>query len=206
MYIYIYIYIYICVCMCVYIYMCVCVCVCVCVCQWCSRGHTQVYAVCLLFSSGCLRITTSNDQYLRIPSVYPLVLLLRKSVIYCSFPYNGVPYSCVKLVILCCNWCIITSQWYQSFYLSPLIIDWVRVSAALRELHSKPLLFFTYEQGEPTGHREHRNIPGGSVTKARKSSPTLGTVFKQFYSELQKANTPKVWIGAMQSIRQPRLM
>ncbi len=38
-----------------------------------------------------------------------LVLLLRKSVIYCSFPYNGVPYSCVKLVILCCNWCIITS-------------------------------------------------------------------------------------------------
>ncbi len=41
--------------------------------------------------------------------VYPLVLLLRKSVIYCSFPYNGVPYSCVKLMILCCNWCIITS-------------------------------------------------------------------------------------------------
>ncbi len=77
--------------------------------QWCSQGHTQVYAVCLLFSSGCLRITTSKDQYLRIPSVYPLVLLLRKSVIYCSFPYNGVPYSCVKLVILCCNWCIITS-------------------------------------------------------------------------------------------------
>jgi len=77
--------------------------------QWCSRGHTQVYAVCLLFSSGCLHITTSKDQYLRIPSVYPLVLLFRKSVIYCSFPYNGVPYSCVKLVILCCNWCIITS-------------------------------------------------------------------------------------------------
>ncbi len=77
--------------------------------QWCSRGHTQVYAVCLLFSLGCLRITTSKDQYLRIPSVYPLVLLLRKSVIYCSFPYNGVQYSCVKLVILCCNWCIITS-------------------------------------------------------------------------------------------------
>ncbi len=77
--------------------------------QWCSRGHTQVYDVCLLFSSGCLRITTSKDQYLGIPSVYPLVLLLRKSVIYCSFPYNGVPHSCVKLVILCCNWCIITS-------------------------------------------------------------------------------------------------
>ncbi len=41
--------------------------------------------------------------------IYPLVLLLRKSVIYCSFPYNAVPYSCVKLMILCCNWFIITS-------------------------------------------------------------------------------------------------
>ncbi len=77
--------------------------------QWCSRGHMQVYAICLLFSYGCLRITTSKDRYLRIPLVYPLVLLLCKSVIYCSFPYNAVPYSCVKLVILCCNWCIITS-------------------------------------------------------------------------------------------------
>ncbi len=77
------------------------------------------------------------------------------------------------------------------------------MSAALREYHSMPLLFFIYEQGEP-GLRENRDIPGESVAEARKTFPTLGTVFKLFYSELQKANTPKVWIGAMQCIRQPQ--
>ncbi len=154
--------------------------------QWCSRGHTQVYAVCLLFSSGCLRITTSKDQYLRIPSVYPLVLLLRKSVIYCSFPYNGVPYSCVKLVILCCNWCIITS----------VILPFPahhRLSARVRCIERTPLkAVFVFHLGAGRAYWPPVDIPGGSVTEARKSSPTLGTVFKQFYSELQKANTPKV--------------
>ncbi len=57
--------------------------------QWCSRGHTQVYAVCLLFSSGCLRITTSKDQYLGIPSVYPLVFVMITYNIYIVIRETG---------------------------------------------------------------------------------------------------------------------
>ncbi len=110
--------------------------------------------------------------------------------------YNGVPYSCVKLVILCCNWCIITS----------VILPFPahhRLSARVRCIERTPLkaAFVFHLRAWRAGHREHRDIPGGSVTEARKSSPTLGTVFKPFYSELQKANTPKVWIGAMQCSR-----
>ncbi len=57
-------------------------------------------------------VSTMLRSNLDLPIIRSLIfyiLLLRKSVIYCSFPYNGVPHSCVKLVILCCNWCIITS-------------------------------------------------------------------------------------------------
>ncbi len=140
--------------------------------------------------------------------VYPLVLLLRKSVIYCSFPYNGVPYSCVKLMILCCNWCIITS----------VILPFPahhRLSARVRCIERTPLnaaFVFSPTSRESllaigsTGTFPVDRSSSEPIAEARKTSPTLGTVFKLFYSELQKANTPKVWIGAMQCIRQPRAM
>lgn len=46
-----------------------------------------------------------------------------------------------------------------------------------------------------TGHWEHRDIPGGPITEARETSPTLGGVFKLQHGELQKVNTPKVFSG-----------
>lgn len=64
-----------------------------------------------------LRTMISADHYLCILSINPLVLLLHKSIIYCrdTFPINCIQCCSVKLLILFCNWYIITS----SFYLSP---------------------------------------------------------------------------------------
>ncbi len=138
----------------------------------------------------------SQDQYLRKPSVYPLVWLLRMSVIYCSFPYNGVPYSCVKLVILCCNWCIITS----------VILPFPahhRLSARVRCVERIPLdaaFVFHLRAGRawPSGEPGHSRWIG---RRSEEELPHIRHCFKLFYSEMQKANTPKVWIGAMQCIR-----
>ncbi len=100
--------------------------------------------------------------------VYPLVLLLRKSVIYCSFPYNGVQYSCVKLVILCCNWCIITSV-ILPFPAHHRPSARVRCIERTPSTQSVPLLFLTSEQGEPTGHRPgHSRWIGRVVSRSPK--------------------------------------
>ncbi len=83
----------------------------------------------------------------------------------------------------------------QSFYLFLPIIYWVRVSAALRELNAAFVFHLRegrayWPSGAP-GHSWWIGRQSEQIAEARKTSPTLCTVFKLFYSELQKAKYSK---------------